>query len=76
MRQLGPCIVGRDLVVRVGPRIRDALPDPTSDPWTSRAIPSRAFVYVDPAGVRRSVDLTNWVRQALAFVGTLPPKAR
>ncbi len=70
-------IVGRDLVVRVGPEgLRDALARPHARPMDFTGRPLNGFVYVGPAGCRRGVDLAHWVRRALAFVGTLPPKAR
>ena len=70
-------IVGRDLVIRVGAEgLRDALARPHARPMDFTGRPLKGFVYVGPAGCRRGVDLANWVRRALAFVGTLPPKAR
>lgn len=70
-------IVGRDLVVRVGPaRFLEALAEPQVRPmdFTGRSL--KGFVYVGPAGCRRPADLTKWMRRAVSFVGSLPPKTK
>jgi hypothetical protein len=68
-------IIGRDLVVRVGPEgLRDALAEPHARPMDFTGRPLKGFVYVGPAGCRRPADLSRWLGRALSFVGSLPPK--
>lgn len=68
-------IVGRDLVVRVGPAgLLDALGRPHARRMDFTGRPLKGFVYVGPAGSHGSADLTRWIQRGLSFVGTLPPK--
>ena len=68
-------IIGRDLVVRVGPEgLGDALAEPHARPMDFTGRPLKGFLYVGPAGYRRPADLAKWLRRALSFVGSLPPK--
>lgn len=70
-------VAGHDLVVRVGPaRCLEALAEPFTRPMDFTGRPLKGFVYVGPAGCRRAADLTKWIRRALQFAGSLPPKTR
>ena len=70
-------VAGRDLVVRVGAaRYVEALAEPSTRPMDFTGRPLKGFVYVGPAGCRRAADLTKWIRRALSFAGSLPPKTR
>lgn len=70
-------VAGHDLVVRVGPaRHLEALAEPFTRPMDFTGRPLKGFVFVGPAGCRRAVDLTKWVRRALSFAGSLPPKTK
>lgn len=69
-------VAGHDLVVRVGPaRYLEALAAPHARPMDFTGRPLKGFVYVGPAGYR-AADLTKWIRRALSFAGSLPPKTR
>jgi len=70
-------VAGRDLMVRVGPeRYLESLGEPHARPMDFTGRPLRGFVYVAPAGCRRPADVARWVRRAVSFVGTLPPRKR
>jgi TfoX/Sxy family transcriptional regulator of competence genes len=65
----------RGLLLRVGKeRYQDALARPGARPMDMRSRPVEGYVYVDPA-VLDEETLNDWLRMALAFVKTLPPKA-
>ncbi len=70
-------IVGRDLMVRVGPEQHAAalaLPHARVMDFTGR--PSRNMIYVAPAGVATPPELSAWVARALRCVAALPDKPR
>ncbi len=72
-------IVGRDLVVRVGPdRHDDALRRPYTRPMDFTGRPMRGFIYVAPTGFRTARSLSQWVERAVRFAGSLPlgPRGR
>jgi len=68
-------VVGKDLVVRVGP---DAYPSALKKTgaremdFTGR--PMKGMVYVGPNGSRRAPGLRAWVELGLSYAGSLPPK--
>jgi TfoX/Sxy family transcriptional regulator of competence genes len=72
------CVVasGRGgLLVRVGPDIRArALKEPYVKPVTMAGRPMTGFVRVLPEGYRTAAGLQKWVKRALDFVATLPPR--
>src|SRR3954451_24679156 len=74
----GNAVVGvlkRSLIARVGPAsYEDALLDPNVRELDITGKPMRGWVAVGPGGVEDEGQLTQWVRRALAFVGTLPAK--
>jgi TfoX/Sxy family transcriptional regulator of competence genes len=66
-------IVDRDLMVRVGPTAyEDALARPHTRPMDFTGRPLTGYVYVSAAGSRTDVAVRRWVRDAIAFVATLP----
>jgi TfoX/Sxy family transcriptional regulator of competence genes len=65
----------RGLLVRVGKeRHHEALLRPGARPMEMRGRVMEGYVYVDPSTLTDSA-LKAWIRLALAFVQTLPPKA-
>jgi hypothetical protein len=70
-------VAGKDLVVRVGPaRLLEALAEPHARPMDFTGRPLKGFVFIGPGGCRRPADLAKWIRRALSFVGSLPPKTK
>lgn len=68
-------IVGKDLMVRVGPdATADALARPHARPMDFTGRPMRGMVYVAAAGTKKDDDLKGWVERGLKFVKTLPAK--
>lgn len=68
-------IVGRELVVRVGPEGYDeALRRPHARPMDFTGRPLRGFVYVGPAGYRTGRSLSTWVERAVRFAASLPSR--
>ncbi|MBI3779990.1 MAG: TfoX/Sxy family protein [candidate division NC10 bacterium] len=68
-------IVNNDLVIRVGPtRYEQALAQPHARPMDFTGRPLKGFVYVGPLGYRTDNALQKWVKQAVEFVASLPPK--
>lgn len=68
-------IVGRELMIRVGPRAYDeamALPHAREMDFTGRSI--RGMVYVNEDGVAEDDDLATWLQRGLDFAHSLPPK--
>jgi TfoX/Sxy family transcriptional regulator of competence genes len=69
-------IVDNDLMLRLGEEAADSALDlPHVRPMDFTGRPMRSMVYVDPEGVGSIDELRGWVRQALEFVATLPPKS-
>lgn len=63
------------LVVRVGPDgYEDALLGPHVSEFDITGRAMNGWVLVGPAGVEEDERLVGWIRIALKFVGTLPPK--
>jgi hypothetical protein len=68
-------IVGRELMVRVGPHVYVsslALPHTREMDFTGRSI--RGMVYVDEDGIAEDDDLARWLQRGLDFANSLPPK--
>jgi TfoX/Sxy family transcriptional regulator of competence genes len=64
----------RGLLVRVGKdHQRDALAHPGARPMEMRGRRMEGYIYVDPPALSEPA-LREWLRLALAFVRTLPPK--
>jgi TfoX/Sxy family transcriptional regulator of competence genes len=64
----------RGLLIRVGKeRHHDALARPGARVMEMRGRPMEGYIFVDPAGLDDKA-LRDWLKLALAFVRTLPPK--
>jgi TfoX/Sxy family transcriptional regulator of competence genes len=69
-------IVGRDLMVRVGPdAYADALAQPHVRPMDFSGRPMEGFVYVAPEGLSTDAMLDAWVDRGAEFATQLPSKA-
>jgi hypothetical protein len=68
-------IVGRDLMVRLGPEeYPRALAEPYVRPMDFTGKPLKGFIYVDADGIATDAQLDAWLDRGRAFVSTLPPK--
>ncbi len=68
-------VIGRDLMVRVGPDAHDsALSEAHARPMDFNGRPMRGMVFVAPAGVASDADLERWVERGASFAGSLPVK--
>ena len=68
-------VLGEDLMVRVGPEAYDAaLKKAGARPMDFTGRPMKGMVYVGPSGYRRKPSLEAWVKQALSYARSLPPK--
>ena len=68
-------VMGDDLLVRVGPEeAGSALAHPAARPFDMGRGPSAGWVVIAPEGIATDQALEGWMRQALAFVVTLPAK--
>ena len=68
-------IVGDDLMLRLGEEGADAALDrPHVRPMDFTGKPMSTMVFVEPAGVETDEELAGWIKQALAYARTLPPK--
>jgi len=68
-------VVGRDLMVRVGPdAYKKTLTRPSARPMDFTGRPMKGLVYVSPEGIASADDLRAWVDQGLRFGRSLPPK--
>ena len=76
----GNMLVGtspRGLMVRTGKdAYEEALARPHAEAMRQGERVMPGYVVVGPEGIARDADLASWLDLALAFVGTLPPKAR
>jgi len=69
-------VLGRELMVRVGPEEYDAAlgaPHAREMDFTGR--PLRGFVYVSAKGFEADADLESWIDRGVRFARSLPPKA-
>jgi TfoX/Sxy family transcriptional regulator of competence genes len=63
------------LMLRVDPEAtEDALARPHTELVVMRGRPMRGWIRVAPEGVETKRQLEGWVRRALQFTRTLPPK--
>ena len=70
-------IVGRDLMVRVGPQdYESALSERHVRPMDFTGRPLRGMVYVAPPGLRTKGALQAWIDRAVRFTRSLPNKTR
>ena len=68
-------VLKHDLVLRLGPeRGKEALKKAHVRPMDFTGRPMKGYVFITPAGVRNESALRRWIRSALAFVDTLPPR--
>ena len=68
-------IIGRDLMVRVGPEAYEAALDKAgARPMDFTGRPLTGVVYVDACGYGRAASLRAWVEQGLSFARSLPAK--
>lgn len=72
-------VVDSTLMARVGP---DAYEAALSQPhvremnFTGKPLRGYVFVDIDVAGIRSAQDPRAWIAKCVAFVSTLPPKAK
>lgn len=65
-------IIGRDLMVRVGPEGHDAaLAQAHVRPMDFTGRPMRGYVYVAPAGTESDFDLTRWASLGAEYASSL-----
>jgi TfoX/Sxy family transcriptional regulator of competence genes len=68
-------IVADQLMVRLGTEETDqALAEPHVRPMDFTGKPMRTMIYVTPKGTHTDTDLERWVKRALQYIKTLPPK--
>lgn len=69
-------VIGRDLIVRVGPQAdQAALAEAYVRPFDlSAGRPAKGWVLVKPAGVKTPGALKKWVERGVAFARSLPAK--
>jgi len=68
-------VIGEDLMARLGEDGADtALDEPHTRPMDFTGRPMKNMIYVEPAGTATDGALSAWIRRAMAFVETLPPK--
>jgi TfoX/Sxy family transcriptional regulator of competence genes len=64
-----------DLMVRLGKESAGpAAEEPHARPFDLSGRPMRAWVLVEPDGVRDDAELRAWVERGAAFAKSLPPK--
>jgi TfoX/Sxy family transcriptional regulator of competence genes len=65
------------LCVRLGPEQSDeALKEPHVNEFDITGRPMKGWVLVEPEGVEEDDQLSEWIRQAVKFVGTLLAKEK
>lgn len=68
-------VLNDDLVLRLGyESAARALTRKHMRPMDSTCRPIKSMVWVADAGIADDARLADWREQAIAFVGTLPPK--
>ena len=68
-------VVGKELMVRVGPDGYDAaLRAPHARPMDFTKRPMRGFVFVGTAGFEEDEDLRRWVQRGVTFAASLSRK--
>ena len=68
-------ILDEELMLRLGkPGAAEALTEPHTRPMDFTGKVLSTMLFVEPAGIAAPADLEAWVRRALAFAESLPPK--
>jgi TfoX/Sxy family transcriptional regulator of competence genes len=68
-------VLNDDLIARVGkPEYDASLAQPGARVFDFSGKPMAGWVMVAPEGYASADDLARWVKLAVAFVGSLPPK--
>jgi TfoX N-terminal domain len=68
-------VLGEDLLLRLGPeRGPTAIEEDGLRVMDFTGRPMKAFVRAEPSAVATDADLRRWVREAVAFAGSLPEK--
>jgi TfoX/Sxy family transcriptional regulator of competence genes len=68
-------VLRNDLMVRVGPeQYEECLTLPHARQMDFTGQPLTGFLFVDPQGFESDKDLLAWVKRAVRFVSSLPPK--
>lgn len=67
-------IVSDSLMLRMGDAAEAALMEPHTRPMDFTGKPMRGILYVDADGIASDEDLGAWIRRALQFARSLPPK--
>src|SRR5262249_3022389 len=68
-------IIQGDLMVRVGPeQYEAALTQPHVRPMDFTGRPLNGYVYVAPAGYKKTSELAKWVQRGMTFVSSLAAK--
>jgi TfoX/Sxy family transcriptional regulator of competence genes len=68
-------IIGQEVIFRVGPaQHAAALAQPGARVFDFSGKPMAGWVTVAPAGYASEADLARWVKLAIEFAGSLPPK--
>jgi TfoX/Sxy family transcriptional regulator of competence genes len=68
-------VVKDELMLRLGEeRGSRALEQPHARPMDFTGRPMKGFVFVSPEGIATDDALRKWVRQAVDFASSLPPK--
>ena len=69
------CVSPKGLMARVGAAAEpEALANPHAEPCLGSGRRMAGFIIADFAGLTSDAEVGHWVRQALAYVGALPPK--
>ena len=69
-------VINADLVLRLGAEGADeALGQPFTRPMDFTGRPMNGYVYVAPGGTATAAALHAWVRRAVLFADSLPPKS-
>lgn len=68
-------VIGKDLLVRVGPEKHEsAMQNKYARAFSLTGRPARGWVLVGPPGVASKANLAKWAELGVAFAKTLPPK--
>ncbi|MGH2625604.1 MAG: TfoX/Sxy family protein [Anaerolineales bacterium] len=68
-------VIGKDLLVRVGPENHEAaMKSKHARAFSLTGRPARGWVLVRPPGLASKADLSTWTDLGVAFAKTLPPK--
>ena len=68
-------IIGKELLVRVGPdRHEEAMKSKGARAFSLTGRPSRGWIIVRPAGLASAATLKKWIQMGVDFAKTLPAK--